>query len=298
MKEGKGAYLDGERLLGDAAAWRFFRQHESSLKDSFAKAFGRKWRPGDDLPKWFKRMWREHGHPLEKDLPSYRYLEECAKIFFEADVRIPLPGEGYTLRPYACWLYHWGATLRPRRKTKVQNAARALYMLLRKSSRAAKARALLRPPARACEMCVRQARELRRHCGLPEFTHNKITVWADEDRPPRNDNDADQILHRDHLDLSRLFRGWYCVLHNVHVSHQADEFCNDIYMALVRREHTNAGTFIDPPPPSNDDVPPPPRARARRRAAAEEAVEDAPQPPPKKPKRRSPRNFTEDMKDW
>ena len=94
-------------------------------------------------------------------------------------------------------------------------------------------------------LCVRQARELRRHCGLSEFTHNKITVWADEDRPPRNDNDPDQYLHRDHLDLSRLFRGWYCVLHNSKVSHQADEFRNDIYMALVRREHTNAGTFID-----------------------------------------------------
>lgn len=298
LKEGKGAYLDGERLLGDAAAWRKFRRHPSSLKGPFSAVFGKKWRPGDKLPKLFKTLWRAHGHPWKKDPASYGYLVECAKIFFDANVRIPLPGEGYTLRPYACWLYHWGATLRPRRKTKVQNAARALYMLLRKSSRAAKARALLRPPARACEMCVRQARELRRHCGLPEFTHNKITVWADEDRPPRNDNDADQILHRDHLDLSRLFRGWYCVLHNSKVSHQADEFCNDIYMALVRREHTNAGTFIDPPPPSNDDVPPPPRARARRRAAAEEAVEDAPQPPPKKPKRRSPRNFTEDMKDW
>ena len=55
------------------------------------------------------------------------------------------------------------------------------------------------------------------------------------------------------LDLSRLFRGWYCVLHNSKVSHQADEFRNDIYMALVRREHANAGTFLDDAPPPSDD---------------------------------------------
>ena len=40
-------------------------------------------------------------------------------------------------------------------------------------------------------------------------------------------NPRDAVLHRDHLELSRFFRGRFCDFHNAHVVHQADERTNE-----------------------------------------------------------------------
>ena len=77
-----------------------------------------------------------------------------------------------------------------------------------------------------------------------------VTVYADGSAV--NNNPRDAVLHRDHLELSRFFRGRFCDFHNAHVVHQADEHTNEGFMAFCARVHENARTYLDDPPPPSD----------------------------------------------
>ena len=77
-----------------------------------------------------------------------------------------------------------------------------------------------------------------------------ITVFADGSAV---DNNADAGLDRDHLELSRYFRGRFCRFHNRHVIHQADERTVEGHTAFCARVHENARTYIDAPPPSDGE---------------------------------------------
>ena len=75
-----------------------------------------------------------------------------------------------------------------------------------------------------------------------------VTVYADGSVV--NNNDAG--LDRDHLELSRYFRGRFCYFHNRHVIHQADEHTVEGYTAFCARVHENARTYLDDTPPPSD----------------------------------------------
>ena len=241
----KGPYDDIERLLKDKEAWRRFRRHNSSLKHGFFTLFPKKWRPGDRLPDIMLDAWEGHGHPLEDDPESLGYLERFAKICYHAKVRMPLPGEGFTISQYCKWLHAWAATRSKRRREQLRRAAGSVARLLDKSGREAKLLARRRPWSRACPMCVGWLRILiaeRRanNPALKSLSALGVTVYADGSAV--NNNPRDAVLHRDHLELSRFFRGRFCDFHNAHVVHQADERTNERFMAFCALVHENART--------------------------------------------------------
>ena len=51
-------------------------------------------------------------------------------------------------------------------------------------------------------------------------------------------------LHRDHLELSLLFRGWVCVHCNRYTLHKLDSLSSDDYKDFGRRVYVNCTTFI------------------------------------------------------
>ena len=77
-----------------------------------------------------------------------------------------------------------------------------------------------------------------------------ITVKADGSVV--NNADTDSVLHRDHLELSRFFRGRFCNFHNTSVVHQVDEFSNNANATLSVRVYENARTYLDDTPPPSD----------------------------------------------
>ena len=77
-----------------------------------------------------------------------------------------------------------------------------------------------------------------------------VTVNADDSVV--NNNDRDARFHRDHLELSRFFRGQFCTFHNPGVVHQADERTREGFTAFCARVHENARTYIDDTPPPSD----------------------------------------------
>jgi len=254
----EGPYNDIERLLKDKEAWRRFRRHNSSLKDGFFTVFPKKWRPGDPLPDIMRDAWDEHGHPLDDDPESMEYLKRFAEICYHAKVRMPLPGEGFTISTYCKWLHAWAATRSQRRREQLRGAAESVARLLETSGDAAKRLAHRRPWSRACPMCLGKLRILfaERRANdpdLPRLSAFGITVFADGSVV--NNNDLDAGLDRDHLELSRYFRGRFCYFHNHLVIHQADERTVEGYTAFCARVHENARTYIDPPPPSDDEEP-------------------------------------------
>ena len=64
-----------------------------------------------------------------------------------------------------------------------------------------------------------------------------VTVKADGSVV--NNNDRDAGLHRDHLELSRYFRGRFCDFHNTKVIRQADERTVEGFTAFCARVHEN-----------------------------------------------------------
>ena len=78
-----------------------------------------------------------------------------------------------------------------------------------------------------------------------------VTVNADDSAV--NNNDRYARLHRDHLELSRFFRGQFCTFHNARIVHQADERTTEGYTAFRARVHENARTYLDDAPPPSDD---------------------------------------------
>ena len=53
-----------------------------------------------------------------------------------------------------------------------------------------------------------------------------------------------KALHRDHLELSLLFRGWVCVHCNRYTLHKLDSLSSDDYEDFGRRVYVNCKTFI------------------------------------------------------
>ena len=53
-----------------------------------------------------------------------------------------------------------------------------------------------------------------------------------------------KALHRDHLELSLLFRGWVCVHCNRYTLHKLDSLSSDDYEVFGRRVYVNCTTFI------------------------------------------------------
>jgi len=255
FRDTKGPYDDIERLLKDKEAWRRFRRHNSSLKDGFFTVFPEKWRPGDPLPDIMRDAWDEHGHPLEDDPKSLGYLARFAEICYHANVRMPLPGESFTIRTYCKWLHAWATTRSKRRRDQLTRAARRVMDLLETSGDAAKELAHRRPWSRACPMCLGKlcilfAERRANDPDLPRLSAFGITVFADGSVV--NNNDRDAGLDRDHLELSRFFRARLCYFHNRHVVHQADERTVEGYTAFCARVHENARTYLDDTPPPSD----------------------------------------------
>ena len=251
----KGPYRDIERLLKDKEAWHRYRRHNSSLKDGFFTVFPKKWRPGDPLPDIMRDAWEEHGHPLENDPESLEYLKDFAEICYDAKVRMPLPGEGFTIRTYCKWLHAWAAKRSKRRRAALRRAAGRLARLLFTSSDSAREFARGRLPAKACWMCVDGigfflARRRANNPALKSLSAFGVAVNADSSAV--NNNDRDARFHRDHLELSRFFRGQFCTFHNTGVVHQADERTTEGYTGFCARVHENARTYLDDTPPPSD----------------------------------------------
>jgi hypothetical protein len=199
--------------------------------------------------------WDEHGHPLEDDPESLKYLEWFAEICYHANVRMPLPGEGFTIVAYCQWLHAWAAKRAKRRRAQLLLAAERVAVLLDTSSAAARRLAKTRPSSRACPICADAARRflfqsLAVDPDIPELTVFGVTVKADGSVV--NNADTDSVLHRDHLELSRFFRGRFCNFHNTSVVHQVDEFSNNANATLSVRVYENARTYLDDTPPPSD----------------------------------------------
>ena len=77
-----------------------------------------------------------------------------------------------------------------------------------------------------------------------------VTVNADDSAV--NNNARDAKCHRDHLELSRFFRGQFCNFHNTSVVHRVDEFSNNANATLSVRVYENARTYLDDTPPPSD----------------------------------------------
>ena len=100
------------------------------------------------------------------------------------------------------------------------------------------------------KLCILFAERRANNPALKSLSAFGITVKADGSVV--NNADTDSVLHRDHLELSRFFRGRFCNFHNTSVVHQVDEFSNNANATLSVRVYENARTYLDDTPPPSD----------------------------------------------
>ena len=204
------------------------------------------WTPQSrSLPKKLVKAYHEIGHPIKSCTTSRGYVRALAKICFDKDVAFPFPGDGYTLSEWIVFLLKWAATLKrgSRRNLQLREAALLTRALLEVSGERARALAPAKPGA--CKLCVAAALKLlKRFPGADEIDlggYIKVTrVGAGFELTLLKK----KALHRDHLELSLLFRGWLCVHCNAHKLHKLDSLSSDDYKDFGRRVYVNCTTVI------------------------------------------------------
>jgi len=204
------------------------------------------WTPQSrSLPKKLVKAYHEIGHPIKSCTTSRGYVRALAKICFDKDVAFPFPGDGYTLSEWIVFLLKWAATLTrgSRRNLQLREAALLTRALLEVSGERARALAPAKPCA--CKLCVAAALKLlKRFPGADEIDlggYIKVTrVGAGFELTLLKK----KALHRDHLELSLLFRGWVCVHCNRYTLHKLDSLSSDDYKDFGRRVYVNCTTFI------------------------------------------------------
>ena len=204
------------------------------------------WTPQSrSLPKKLVKAYHEIGHPIKSCTTSRGYVRALAKICFDKDVAFPFPGDGYTLSEWIVFLLKWAATLKrgSRRNLQLREAALLTRALLEVSGERARALAPAKPGA--CKLCVAAALKLlKRFPGADEIDlggYIKVTrVGAGFELTLHKK----KALHRDHLELSLLFRGWVCVHCNRYTLHKLDSLSSDDYKDFGRRVYVNCTTFI------------------------------------------------------
>ena len=204
------------------------------------------WTPQSrSLPKKLVKAYHEIGHPIKSCTTSRGYVWALAKICFDKDVAFPFPGDGYTLSEWIVFLLKWAATLKrgSRRNLQLREAALLTRALLEVSGERARALAPAKPGA--CKLCVAAALKLlKRFPGADEIDlggYIKVTrVGAGFELTLLKK----KALHRDHLELSLLFRGWVCVHCNRYTLHKLDSLSSDDYKDFGRRVYVNCTTFI------------------------------------------------------
>jgi len=129
-----------------------------------------------------------------------------------------------------------------KKASQLRGAARAMTPLLEASSREGTGNATY-PKPKVCELCVATADELLDTWGVDELTFNcyfritrggEITVIAK------------RKLHRDHLELSTLFRGWLCQFCNRRKIPLLDARTTVEYELYQGRLYVNCTTFPSP----------------------------------------------------
>ena len=220
--KGRLAFLKGPNTLGD-------------------------WTPQSrSLPKDLVEAYHRTGHPIKSCTASRKYVRALAKICVDKDVAFPVPGDGYTLREWIVLLFMWAATLTrgSRRNLQLREAALLASALLEVSGERARALAPAKPGA--CELCSTTAiKQLFKH-----FPGADEIIWGDYFKVTRVGDTfhitvlKKKTLHRDHLELSLLFRGWLCVHCNTRTLHKLDSLSSDDYKVFGRRVYVNCTTFI------------------------------------------------------
>ena len=208
------------------------------------------WRPGRKLPDHLVKAYRKIGHPLQSCSRSRKFVETLAKICVEADVPFPLPGKGYTNRVWIAMLLAWRAPMKKggRRRLQLERAAFLTHQLLKVSATAACA--LAPPKPGACKVCVATALKLLER--FPDADEIDLGGYIKVTRIKKRRADDDfkltvlnkKKLHRDHLELSLLFRGWLCNHCNTRKLHKLDSLSSDDYEVFGRRVYVNCTTFI------------------------------------------------------
>ena len=205
------------------------------------------WTPQSrSLPKVIVKAYHDIGHPIKSCTASRNYVRALAKICFEKDVAFPVPGNGHTLSEWIVFLLTWATTLKRggRRNLQLREAALLTRALLEVSGERARALAPAKPGA--CELCSTTAiKQLFKH-----FPGADEIIWGDYFKVTRVGFGFDitvlkkKTLHRDHLELSLLFRGWVCNHCNTRKLHKLDSLSSDDYKAFGRRVYVNCTTFI------------------------------------------------------
>mmetsp|Transcript_11032 Transcript_11032/g.30136 ORF Transcript_11032/g.30136 Transcript_11032/m.30136 type:complete len:292 (+) Transcript_11032:667-1542(+) len=205
------------------------------------------WTPESrSLPKEIVNAYHEIGHPIKRCTTSRGYVRALMKICVECNVPFPKPGKGYTTRTWIAMLLIWCAPMRKggRRRLQLERAAFFSYQLLKVSEKAALA--LAPPKPGACELCSTTAiKQLFKH-----FPGADEIIWGDYFKVTRVGDTfhitvlKKKTLHRDHLELSLLFRGWLCVHCNRYTLHKLDSLSSDDYKVFGRRVYVNCTTFI------------------------------------------------------
>lgn len=207
------------------------------------------WTPESrSLPKVIVKAYHDTGHPIKSCTASRNYVRALAKICFEKDVAFPVPGNGHTLSEWIVFLLTWAATLKrgSRRNLQLREAALLTQALLVVSAQGAYK--LATPKPGACELCSTTAiKQLFKH-----FPNADEITWGDYIKVTRVGDtfhvtvlkNKKRRLYRDHLELSRLFRGWLCNHCNSKKLHKLDSLSSDDYKVFGRRVYVNCTTFI------------------------------------------------------
>ena len=248
-KRQKKADLEGGlKLYADVMA-----DKRSSPKGPLADLKGQNtlgdWTPQSrSLPVKIVQAYHEIGHPIKGCTASRKYVRALAKICVDKDVAFPFPGDGYTLSEWIVFLFQWAATLKrgSRRNLQLREAALLAGALLEVSGERARALAPAKPGA--CELCSTTAiKQLFKH-----FPNADEITWGDYIKVTRVGDTfhvtvlkgKKRRLYRDHLELSRLFRGWLCNHCNSKKLHKLDSLSSDDYKVFGRRVYVNCTTFI------------------------------------------------------
>ena len=156
----------------------------------------------------------------------------------------PGPGESFSLNAWCRLLDDFAAAQKDnsagrRRAGELKKLARVSRELRATSSNVGKGNATY-PAPKVCPLCVATADELLDKYGVDELTFNdyfrltragKVTVINK------------RKLHRDHLELSTLFRGWLCSFCNVNKIPLLDARTTAEYKLYQGRLYVNCTTF-------------------------------------------------------
>lgn len=171
------------------------------------------WQKGDDLPIDDRIKWQEWGHPLDSDAFSYGLVQRLIDACVTAGVKPPTSCDEYTLADYEKMLRDWRASLHTRyhfKRAALKVLADTVTSLLGESVRAMRRNATPEPDS--CKLCVAKA------MSAIEFTGRDEITWGTPHEDPyfsiTRAGDVTVLirmrLHRDHLWLCAVFRGWLC----------------------------------------------------------------------------------------